>query len=198
MCARTDITHLAYVNDLLLFAQADESSITWIEKCLVDFSAQDGLLPNLRKSNLYMVGINDRIASRLLEITGFQRRTFPFRYLNIPLMAEKLRTSNYNPLTESIMWRMASWSKQTLSYVGKLELVKMVLQGIEFFLLSILSVPCVVIDKIYAIFRSFVLSTKHSPISWVKMCLAKEGGYGLRDLKTWNSALLSKYLWNIQ
>lgn len=118
-----------------------------------------------------MAGISDRTTSKLLEITGFQRGIFPFCYLGIPLVAEKLHTSNYGLLTEAIMQRLASWPKQTLSYNVKLELVKTVLQGIEYFWLSILPVPWAVIDKIYVICRSFVCSTKYLSISWVAMCL---------------------------
>lgn len=65
------ITHLAYADDLLLFARVDESMITLIEERLADFGAQARLLPNLCKLNLYMADTNNRIASRLLEITRF-------------------------------------------------------------------------------------------------------------------------------
>lgn len=37
-----------------------------------------------------------------------------------------------------------------------------------------------------------------SLVAWSKACLLKsEGGLGLRDLNTWNKALLSKVLWNV-
>lgn len=37
-----------------------------------------------------------------------------------------------------------------------------------------------------------------NPIAWEKVCLPKlEGGPGIRDLTTWNKALISKVLWNI-
>lgn len=195
MCAGTSITHLAYADDLLLFAQADESTINLIAGCLRDFGMMVGLHPNLRKSHLIAAKVLECVVDRLLELIGFQWGSFPFCYLGIPIVAEKLRTRNYGPLTETIMKRLASWPKHTLSYVNKLELVRTVLQGIECFLLSILSIPCAVIEKIYAICWSFMWSTKHPPISWAAMCLAKEeGGYGLRDLRTWNSALLSRAL----
>lgn len=110
MCAGARITHLAYVNDLLLFVRVDEAMISSIAD-LADFGARARLLPNLNKSNLYIAGVNDHTTSRLLEIIRFQRGTFPFRYLDIPLVAEKLHTNNYGPLMEAIMWRLATWPK---------------------------------------------------------------------------------------
>lgn len=60
-------------------------SLTWSTRMTYSSSSK----------NLYMVGISDRTASRLLDITGFQCKTFLFRYLGIPLAIKKLRTSNY-------------------------------------------------------------------------------------------------------
>lgn len=41
-------------------------------------------------------------------------------------------------------------------------------------------------------------SSKHPPIAWNKVCSPVEyGGLGIRDLRAWNKALLSKTLWNI-
>lgn len=71
-------------------------------------------------------------------------------------------------LIEKIMKKVASWPKHILSYAGKLELVRTVLQSIEYFWLSILSV-CEIIEKIYVICRSSIWSTKYPPISWVAM-----------------------------
>lgn len=126
-------THFACANDLLLFAWANESTITLIANCIHDFGSTAGLQPNLNKLNIYLAGVTDKIKYRLLEMTGFQLGSVPFRYLGILLAAKKLCTSNYRALTETIMRRLVSWPKHTLSYAGKLELVKTVLQEVECF-----------------------------------------------------------------
>lgn len=90
MCARVGITHLAYADDLL-FARANDSSITLIANYIAKFGSTSGLESNLSKSSMYLVGIHERMRDRLLEITRFQLGSFLFRYLGIPLAAEKLR-----------------------------------------------------------------------------------------------------------
>lgn len=45
---------------------------------------------------------------------------------------------------------------------------------VECFWLSILPIPCGVIDKLYSIYRLFVWMSKHPPVSSVTMCLVKE------------------------
>lgn len=38
----------------------------------------------------------------------------------------------------------------------------------------------------------------HCPVAWKTVCLSKDkGGLQLRDISTWNKALLAKTLWNI-
>ncbi|XP_042472038.1 uncharacterized protein LOC122054661 [Zingiber officinale] len=63
---------------------------------------QSGLKANPLKSHIYMAGVDVGVKGRLLQITGFQEGTFPFRYLGIPLAAEKLQIANYDPLLEAI------------------------------------------------------------------------------------------------
>lgn len=60
MCEVVGITHLAYVDDLLLFARGDESTITLMVDYLKDFGDVVGLRPNLNKSNIYFARVDDR------------------------------------------------------------------------------------------------------------------------------------------
>lgn len=182
-----------------MFAKGDETTITLLADWREEFRKVAGLRPNLRKSNIYLAGVNERTKGRLLEMTGFQQGSFPFHYLGILLAIEKLWACNYSALIDVVVCKLTSWLKHTLSYTGKLKLVWIVLQGVKCFWPSILLIQSKVIDKLYAICRSFVWMSKHSPISWTTICLAKEeDGYGVRDLRAWNSALLCRALWNIQ
>lgn len=70
MCATAGITHLAYTDDLLLFAREDESTITLMADCQKGFGDVARLRPNLNKSNIYFAGVDDRTRNKLLDITG--------------------------------------------------------------------------------------------------------------------------------
>lgn len=83
MCAAVGITHLAYLDDLLLFAKGVESTITLMADYLKDFVDVSGSRLNLNKSNIYFTGLDHRTWTRLLDITEFQQGTFPFSYLGI-------------------------------------------------------------------------------------------------------------------
>lgn len=93
------------------------------------------------------------------------------------------------------MAKILTWPRNKLSYAGRLELIGSVLQGVEWYWLSILPTPEGVISKIYGLCRRFYLSSKHPSISWKKICIPIEGGgLGLRGLKAWNKSMLSKVL----
>lgn len=56
---------------------------------------------------------------RLMVILGFQEGSMPFRYLGILLASKKLRITNYSPLMDSLIRKINSWPKKTLSYAGQ-------------------------------------------------------------------------------
>ncbi|XP_052177540.1 uncharacterized protein LOC127791595 [Diospyros lotus] len=122
----------------------------------------------------------------------------PFRYLGVPLAAQKLKISHYVPFVDKVAAYINAWSSATLSYAGRTELIRAVLQGVECFWLSILSIPSAVIVRIVRLCRVFLWNSKHPLVPWKDVCLPKkEGGLGFKDIKMWNLALLARTLWDI-
>lgn len=90
------------------------------------------------------------------------------------------------------------WNAKTLSYAGRLELIKSILQGVEAFWLSIFPVPATIRDHIVRICLVFLWVTPYGPIAWSSIiCPREEGGLGVRDLGAWNRALMAKLWWNL-
>ncbi|KAK6122644.1 hypothetical protein DH2020_043620 [Rehmannia glutinosa] len=124
--------------------------------------------------------------------------SMPFKYLGIPLAAEKLKAVHYASLVEKIAGYINVWANCTLTYARQMELIRSVVQGVECFWLSILPIPSTVIDRITNICRLFLWGERKALVAWKDICLPKtEGGLGFRDVRTWNLALLAKVLWNI-
>lgn len=114
-CAHLKISHLAYVNELLLLSRGDLPSITILVSCLHEFGEMTEL----------QVGMNESTKRQLLE------GVMPFGYLGILLASERLKIANYKTFVNSLIQRIKSWPKQ--SYVGKTQLIILVLQGVECF-----------------------------------------------------------------
>lgn len=169
-CRNLRITHLAYADDLLLFSKGDVGSISMIMGCMKTFGDMAGLHVNLQKLNVYFSSVEERVKEEILNITEFECGSIPFRYLGIPLSSKKPNTCDYSRLVDAIRTKISAWPRHTLSYAGKLELIRSVIQGIECYWLSILPLSSNIIDLIYALCRKFIRQNKHPPIAWRSMC----------------------------
>lgn len=197
-CGMHQITHLAFADDLMVLARGDLLSVQKLAEILAEFGETSGLRANRLKSSLFLAGVRGIEKQEIEDVLSFATGSFPFRYLGIPLSASRLKGTDYAPLIDRITELIRSWTSQMLSYAGRLELLRSVVQGVCCYWLSIFSIPSSIIDRIEGLCRSFLWGSKIGRVSWRQVCLPREeGGLGLRDLRTWNKALLAKNLWNI-
>jgi len=81
--------------------------------------------------------------------------------------------------------------------------INSVLTAIPIYFFSFFRVPSKVIVKLEAIQRKFLWggAHEHRKIAWVDwktICLPKDkGGLGIKDLRTFNAALLGKWRWEL-
>ncbi|XP_042023162.1 uncharacterized protein LOC121770511 [Salvia splendens] len=145
-----------------------------------------------------ILGLPSRDLEEIRSIFGFPMGALSVKYLGVPLTLSKLNIMHYTPLIEKIASLTKKWTCKNLSYAGKTELVRSVLQGVECYWLQVFPLPANVRDRVISICREFLWGTKHPPVSWKELFLPKdEGGLGFRDLGAWNKALLARNLWNI-
>ncbi|XP_022897681.1 uncharacterized protein LOC111411376 [Olea europaea var. sylvestris] len=193
------ITHLAFAGDLMLFTRGDVMSVKILLDCLSKFGLVSGLRLNILKSSLYTAGIHGQLLEDILELTNVPRGSMPFRYLGIPLASGKLKISCYASFLDKITTYIGAWNCFSLSYVRKVELIRAVLQGVKCFWLFIFPILATIILRIVSHCQKFLWGSKKPLVAWKDLCLPKEkGGLDLKDLKSWNLALLAKSLWNIQ
>ncbi|KAL9267813.1 hypothetical protein AKJ16_DCAP25787 [Drosera capensis] len=97
-------------------------------KSAVDvFSSYSGLKPNPRKSEIFLTGGYSPHADQILQAWGLTLGTLPVRYLGVPLIAGRLSTRDCRSLIHSIRNKAQSCANKTLSFAGRLLLIKYVL-----------------------------------------------------------------------
>jgi hypothetical protein len=85
-CSRMNLTHLCFADDLLLFSNANLSSISIIKDTLREFELLSGLKANPSKSSLFCSGISERMKISLLYELQMGEGHLPVRYLGAPLL----------------------------------------------------------------------------------------------------------------
>ncbi|KAL0440101.1 UNVERIFIED_CONTAM: hypothetical protein Slati_2493100 [Sesamum latifolium] len=197
-CEKLKITHLLFADDLMLFSRGDLPSIHILMECHKEFRDVSSLAVNTSKSSIFTAGLQNDELQGILARTGFASGEMPVRYLGIPLAAQRLSVTDYSPLVDQIAKSISKWVAKSLSYAGRLELIRSVIQGVECFWLQIFPLPAVDVEKIHRFCRKFLWNSGRAPVAWEEICHPKEeGGLGIRHIQTWNVALLARVLWNI-
>lgn len=197
------ITHLIFADDILLFCKGELTSVNIIMNGVYDFSNYSGMKINPEKSACFFGNVSDGVAREILNFTGFSRAIFPVTYLGLPLITTKLRGSDCVPLVQKICRKFELWTCRFLSYAGRLQLIKVVLFGIQSYWTLHLFLPVRIIKEIQSLCAKFLWGSSHTSsaahkVSWKDCCLPKnEGGLGIRDMGEWNKASILYQFWRL-
>ena len=141
------VLHLLFVDDTILFYDADVEQILHVQMLLLSFQAITSLKVNAMKSEK-MVPIGEvNNVNALTEILGCRIGTLPMTYLGMPLGASHKSPTIWNPILEKIERKLARWKKLYLSKGGRLTLLKSTLSSFPKYL-SLFTIPTHVANKI--------------------------------------------------
>ncbi|KAL0788341.1 hypothetical protein Bca101_004587 [Brassica carinata] len=200
-CSSPLITHLSFTDDMLIFFDGSESSLAAILQSLTEFHHVSGLGLSLSKSCLFVDGGNLVFAQSLAGRFGLTHGSLPIRYLGLPLMPNKLKAPDYQPLLDKFRSRINSWTVKRLSFPGRLQLLQSVLYGIFIFWASVFPLPKACTDSLERMCNAFLWngtqdSAQGAKVSWVSVCTPKKsGGLGLRRMADSNQVYGLKLIW---
>ncbi|XP_059637106.1 uncharacterized protein LOC132279184 [Cornus florida] len=202
-CGPLKITHISYADDLMLFCHGDITSVSVLKFALDHFCCMSGLDINLFKSSVYFSGTDPYTKITITSIFGIGIGSLPVIYLGVSLITTNLKSSHCNQLIEKITNRISHWSSRSLSYAGRLQLIKAVLVSTQVYWSNIFILPKAVINELNKIFRAFLWSrpemkTSGAKVTWSKVCLPKEqGGLGIPNLELSNKVGILRYIWDL-
>eukprot|EP00253_Pinus_taeda_P007705 PITA_07705 len=199
------ITHLLFVDDILLFTNGNINEIKEIKIIIDLFLKATGLQINERKSHLIFEGLSRQeeilIASHLPFGTCNMEQ--PFKYLGFWLKPSSYRKQDWNWLVAMIEQKISHWSFKWLSRAGRLTLVNSVLQAIPVFWAALTWIPKGILYKIKQICSRFLWSGAKEDsvlpwVAWDKIARPKDwGGWGVKNLFDFSQSLAAKSGWKI-
>nr|GEW96461.1 putative RNA-directed DNA polymerase, eukaryota, reverse transcriptase zinc-binding domain protein [Tanacetum cinerariifolium] len=150
---------------------------------------------------LYGIGVNEMKLAEMARWVRCSIGEFPFTYFGF-LIGENMRRKNaWNPVVEKFKKRLADW--KTMSFGGRLTLVRSVLGSLPLYYFSMFHVPLSVIKCLERIQKKIFWGGvgEGKKLSWVKWdsVIASHGlGLNIGSLRAKNLALLGKWWWRFR
>ena len=193
------VSHLFFADDTLIFCDANIDQMLILRMVLIWFEAVSGLKVILGKPELVAVGAVHNM-DLLVAVLGCKQGSLPMKYLGLPLGAKFKDKSIWNPILEKMERKLVGWKKLYLSKGGRVTLIKSTLSNLSTYFLSLFPIPASVASRIARLQRDFLWGglgdePKFHLVDWSTVCSPlSSGGLGIRNLRTFNVALLGKWL----
>jgi hypothetical protein len=185
---------IQYVDDTLLFLQADARQLFCLKALLHSFALSTGLKVNYHKSCLIPVNVNvpEEKMPLLTGVFVCVVGELPFTYLGLPLGTTNPLVKDFAPLICRIE-RKLSASSTFLSYSSRLQLVNSVISSLPTYYMCTLKLPDTVLDVIdkfrkNSLWRGTDVNAKgYNLAAWEMVIVPKDkGGLGVKNLKLQN------------
>lgn len=195
------LNNLSLMLKKVIFVDGNIESVQAVLQVLREFELRSGLAVSVHKTTFFASGLTADEANTIQFSTGMPLGSLPVRYLGVPLVTKKLTLLNCEVLLQQIKSKFSSWSSKSLSFAGRLLLIKTVIAGINTFWCSTFILPKACVNRINSLCGVFLwkgnVESHHTArVSWAVVTKPKEeGGLGIKDLSTWNKACCLKLIW---
>ncbi|GAV72071.1 LOW QUALITY PROTEIN: zf-RVT domain-containing protein, partial [Cephalotus follicularis] len=147
--------------------------------------------------------VGNETKGRIMAMLNIQEGSLPVRYLGLPLLESKPSHMDCKILVDKLMRRTTSWLSNSLSFGGRLQLLKSVLFSIQVFWCTTFILPAAVLKKCDSILRSFLWhglgnSKRAGKVAWRKVCRPESvGGLGIKESRTnfWTAPITGNCSW---
>ena len=198
------ISHLFFMDDLIIFAKVDEDSCEAISEVLDEFCEESGQKVSMEKSRIYFSpNVQAERISGICSRLGIQATANIGNYLGFPINHKGVPRNRLNFIIERVMSKLAGWKARFLSFAGRFVLVKSVMSSIPNYVMQATALLAHLCEKLDKINRDFLEgSTSENRrlhlVSLSKIIRPKEeGGLGIQVARAKNLALLARLNWRM-
>ncbi|KAL7607598.1 hypothetical protein Lser_V15G19622 [Lactuca serriola] len=199
-----NISHLLYTDDALFIGEWSRTNLKNLARILRCFHISSGPKFNFHKSKVFGIRTSMTETVNWANLLGCAAGALPFVYLGVPVGANMNLIKNWKPVINKFHSKLSLWKAKTLSFDGRLTLIKSVLGNLPTYYLSLFKAPTGVLEELEKIRKSFLWGgcdekKKIHWVSWDKVLTAKcNGGLGLGSIKALNIGLLVKWWWRLK
>jgi len=124
-------SHIFYADDVVLFGAATLDNLGTMISTLRNFGQASGLCLNILKSRLiFPKALHHRLRRIWAHSVHISASTSFGKYLGIPLVTYKPKTSDYEDLLIRFNKKLAGWQGKFINFAGRVTLIKSVLSAL--------------------------------------------------------------------
>ena len=136
------ISHMFFVDDLLLFAEATTYQIEVIMDYLDKFCDFSGQRVSRPKSSItFSTEIDVEVATRISNISKVAVTNSLERHLRIPSILGRVSSEQYKDILDRMEGRLEGWKEKNLTLVGRVVLAKSVLASTPIYMMQSTLLP---------------------------------------------------------
>ncbi|KAJ0879197.1 putative reverse transcriptase zinc-binding domain-containing protein [Helianthus annuus] len=134
---------------------------------------------------------------------SFEEGVLPVKYLGVPLISSRLYYKDCKVLVDRMEARITDWKNKSLSFAGRLQLIRSVLSSLHVYWASVFILPKRIINDLEERMRRFLWAQGNgikgkAKVNWKMVCLPRtEGGLGIRRIGDMNKALMVAHIWSL-
>ena len=197
------ITHLLFVDDVLLFGMGTVADWIAFKVILDSFCEASGMNINMDKSCFLHYNVKDSIRRGVSDILPFRFEHLDqgFTYLGFFLKPTGYLVKDWLWLIKRFESRINHWTNRYLSLGGRLVLIRAVLTSLPVYWCSLFPIPSTILDKLRQLIFNFLWGSSAETrrfhlVDW--HILARPiamGGWGIKNLPLFCISLRMKSFW---
>ncbi|XP_042983262.1 uncharacterized protein LOC122312666 [Carya illinoinensis] len=179
-----NINHLLFTDDSVIFCKAD-----------VEENKRE------KTSTVFSNNVSHELQQEIRSLWGNGDIQQYEKYLGLPQIVGRSKTRAFQSIKQRVWQKLQSLKEKLLSQGGKEILLKVVTLSIPTYSKSCFLLPASFCAELEGLMSNFWWEQKREErrihwVSWRKMCEAKcRGGFGFKNLRFFNLALLAKQGW---
>lgn len=119
------------------------------------FQVISGLKINYNKSEMFSASSSDGELVECAKVLGCKIGNWPMKYLGLPIGCSSRKETFWEPMLQKVNQKLASWKAESLNQVGRLTLVKSVLDSLPIYWLNLHYMPASVLKRFEKMRRDF-------------------------------------------
>lgn len=193
------LSHICFVDDLVLFGEASKSQVLCILDCMGEFSHASGEVIAKEKSKIYfshnVTHVEKDNLSRLARV-GYTEDLG--KCLGVPVIHKRVNHHTYTKIVSKIKDKTNGSASHSLNLARRMTLTKSVMMAIPSYTMQSTKIPHTTCDAINRMIHRFIWTRDSngkylSKVSWNKIVNPKdEGAIGIKSMRKLNEASIYK------